>query len=190
MDTVKEEPWALDKIIEAAEMVMRLDQLQNTVPACPDGEEPAERILSSFIVLKALQKKIEDRLEAFKPYLHEAAENLGKDTEKGGQLWEIGGNSLLREKRVDTEPDNDLLRALLKERGIEVTDCFDTKQELILNQSKLQLKIDLGKVAAEDVEKLKKVGWALKPSAGPKLKKTLESIFKKAKPKKAERERK
>lgn len=144
----------------------------------PASEDPKfVEALHSYIALNQLSKVIEKRMAALKPLLHEVAETEGKKTENGGFETVIAGNTVTRERRRATAPDDTKLRALLETRGIKVDKVYDTVEALVLNPSRLQYLMDHGDLKEEDVEPLHGITWAIKAEAGKELEAVLRKAF-------------
>lgn len=130
-----------------------------------------EDLIAYYIAANNLKKIAEAREEKLKPLMHEIAKAVGVETAEGGQLATLkNGDTLERQKRTASEPDNDKLKALLKTRGIELEEVYDEVKTIVLNASKLKFLVDKGKLSEEEVAALHPVGFAMIARPGPELK--------------------
>jgi hypothetical protein len=134
---------------------------------------PLADVVVSYAAINHLEKVIGKRKEVLKPHLISQAETHGTPTEKGHRVLEVGQEKVIRERKLSSEPDEDKLKALLETKGISILEAFDEVKAVVLNASKLQYLVQIGKLKAEEVEALRDESFALKVEAGPELKELL-----------------
>jgi len=135
-----------------------------------------ESVVQAWVLLKYTQDRIEARLKGLRNVLLDRAEEFGKSTEKGGNKLSVDGTVVLREKRVAALPEEKGLRALLEDRGIKPTEAFSKVTKVVLDASKVQALVDLGKLPEDKVQALKKVTWALRVKESFELAEALDAI--------------
>lgn len=152
------------KVIEAARKVLHSKVLFEGKTPETEGLTFQEKV-SLWKALDRLADAIEARKEALRLSLLEWAQNNGHPTEKGGSVYTDETFTVTREKRAGKKPEDKPFRALLKKKGIAITDAFDETKSLVYSPSKVQYLIDTGKLTQDEVDNLIKVSFALKVEA-------------------------
>ena len=135
-----------------------------------------EAVVQAWVLLKYTQDRLEGRLKSLRKVLLARAEEFGKDTEKGGSKLSVDGTLVLREKRQAALPEEKGLRSLLEEHGIKPADAFSKVTKVVMDASKVQNLVDLGKLPAAKVTDLKKVTWALRVKESHELAEALDQM--------------
>lgn len=152
------------KIIDAAIKMLRSKVLfEGKVPE-NEGLSFQEKV-SLWKVCDRLEDAIKGRKESLRIALLEWAEKNGHPTDKGGSVYTDETFTITREKREGKMPEDKPFRALLKEKGIPLTEAYDEVKELTYSPSKVKYLIDTGKLTEVEVNNLKKVSFALKVEA-------------------------
>ena len=134
---------------------------------------PLADVVVSYAALNHVSKVIEKRKDALKPHLLSQAETHGTLTDKGHRVLEVGPEKVTRERKLTSEPDEDKLKLLLETKGIDLMEAFDEVKAVVLNASKLEYLVQIGKLKAEEVEALRGESFALRVTAGPELQELL-----------------
>jgi len=121
-----------------------------------------ESVVQSWVLLKYTQDRIESRLKEIRKVLLDRAAQFGHSTEKGGNKLQVDGTLVLRERRMAALPDEKKIRAMLEEAGLKPTEAFSKVTKVVLDASKVEGLVSLGKLDEDEVEKAKKVTWALR----------------------------
>jgi hypothetical protein len=141
------------------------------------AEMPIEEVVQAWVLYKHVSDSIEKRMKAFREVLLAKAEQYGKPTDKGGQVLSVQATKVLREKRVSAAPPEKGVRELLEKHELPIDEAFSTVKKVVLDPSKLQVLMDLGKLPSDEVEALKKVTWALRVKPSDTLLDTLDDYF-------------
>jgi len=126
-------------------------------------DDSLEDVVSAWQVLDAVQKACVGRLAQLRERLMEEAEAAGTHTkQKGHRLFLEDGVTVTRERREDRLPGDEPLRELLQKKGIALRDAYSRKMQWVIDPSKLDQLIELGKLKKKEVENLKGVNFAMK----------------------------
>ena len=117
-----------------------------------------------------LEKACQDRKKQLRKDLLEATAVHGRPTKNGGHRLETSGIKVMRSIRQDRHPNEQAFKQLLLEKGIELDEAYDRITKLVLNPSKIDSLVSLGKLAKGDVEELKGSSEALRVSADDEFK--------------------
>lgn len=140
-----------------------------------DVEPPVA--LAAWSVLDTLEDVIKQRKEAYRLAMLSHAEKNGDPTPKGGNQIQIDGSKVVREKRQNKMPeDNADFRLMLAVRNIGLPELFDEVKVLQMNASKLDYLIDSGRLSQAEVDKFKKVAYALKVDQSEIIEEVLEEL--------------
>lgn len=134
---------------------------------------PLADVVVAYAVLNHVSKVIEARKKDLNPHLMKQAEAHGALLEKGHRMLEVGQEKLTRERKLSAGPNEDKLKLLLETKKIDMAEVFDEVKQVVLNPSKLEYLVQVGKLKAEEVEALRDESFALKVEAGPELKELL-----------------
>lgn len=135
-----------------------------------------ESVVQAWVVLKYTFDKIDSRLKGLRDVLLARAEEFGRPTDKGGSKLLVNGTTVLRQRRLAALPDEKGLRGLLEKHGIKPDQAFSKVTKVVLDASKVQALVDLGKVPEADVAALRKASWALFVQANEELLETLDRM--------------
>lgn len=124
--------------------------------------DDAADLAEVFAVLQFLEQKIDARKKVIRARLLHKAENSGKRTDMGGQYIRTEFGEITRERRVSKMPEEDVIKELLVERGMEFREVFSEQKKMVLDPSKIGALIERGKLPRDAIEKARKVTWALK----------------------------
>lgn len=130
-------------------------------------------VVVAYASINFLEKVIEKRKAELKPHLLSQAQTHGQVTEKGHSVLELEDAKVTRERKLSAGPDEDKLKRLLETYGLSLIDCFDEVKKVVLNPSKLQYLVDVGKLKGAEVEALRTESFALRVEPGPELKELL-----------------
>lgn len=139
-----------------------------------DSEMTAEECALAYAILQYVEKTIDGRKGVLRERLLEEAEKRGARTEKGGNELELDGFHITREKRQDKLPDSVGVKSLLIKAKLSVDSAFTRRTSLVLDPSKLEQLVDLGKLKSKDLNALRAVNWALKVASSTVLEEQLE----------------
>lgn len=122
-------------------------------------------IVQSYVTLKDVIEGLpKERLGELRAYLLKHAETFGEDNGKGGQRLSVEGSTVTRERRMGKALDTDAVLNLAADKGLLPTDVCDEviTKSLVVNPSKLNLLVQLGKLDKATVDALYPVSWACK----------------------------
>lgn len=130
-------------------------------------------VVVAYAVLNHVEKVIDKRKKELKPHLMKQAEAHGSLLEKGHRALEVGQEKLTRERKLSAGPNEDKLKLLMETKSIALLEAFDEVKAVVLNPSKLEYLVQVGKLKADEVEALRDESFALSVEAGPELKELL-----------------
>jgi hypothetical protein len=136
-----------------------------------------EEIVRAWVLLRHAGDAITARLEAIRERLLKEAEEFGKETDKGGQRVYIDNCLVLREKRVAKLPTKPKFMELMEKANLNMDQAFSKVTQTVLDPSKIENLVNLGKLSRQDVEDLKKVTWALRVKPAESLETVLDEAF-------------
>lgn len=134
-------------------------------------------VVEAWVILDNIAKVIGDRKKVLRLHLLGRAEKFGRPTERGGQMVKVDTSKVLREKRISKTLKADDVRELLETRNIPFDDGFSKVTTVVVDPSKLETLVNLGKLPQAEVEALHQVTWALRVKAGPDLEEVLDETF-------------
>lgn len=117
------------------------------------------------------------RRDALRDALMKAAQDHGTLNEKGGHKLVVEGNTVRRERRVASSPDEKKLTALLEQKGLSMEQAFDKVTVMQPNPSKLNALVESGHLSKEEAEALYKQTFALVVVASRELEALLENAI-------------
>jgi len=124
--------------------------------------DDAADLAEVFAVLQFLEQKIDARKKVIRARLLHKAETGGKPTDKGGQYIVTEFGEITREKRIAKMPEEDKIKDLLVEQGIEFREVFSEQKKQVLDPSKILQLVERGRLPRGSIESARKVTWALK----------------------------
>jgi len=142
------------------------------VPATLDNQA----LVEAWAVLAALADQLEAQRKMMREVLLERAKEHGESTEKGGNRWKIGESEVLRECRKSSLPDEETVRNLLTARGMSFNEAFSAVTKVVLDASKVEALVSLGKLPADKIEAARKVTWALRVKPAEPMVTMLEAV--------------
>jgi hypothetical protein len=141
-----------------------------------DKMSMAERI-TSIAIVKWMIAKLTDRSKSLNERLKEDTRQVGSANEKGHVRFSHPQAGVCTvEKRVSKTADEDELKTLLLMNKLDPSSVYDVKPVQVLNTSKLNQLVELGKLKKTDVEKLYKVTFALTVDPSEVLSSQLEAV--------------
>lgn len=133
---------------------------------CELDDLEVDQLVEIWVLIDQCLKALDERKKAVRERLLKEAEEHGTLNDRGGQKLRVGGaaegTTVVREKRVASEPDEKGLRSLLEETGIKFAEAYSKVTKTVVDQSKVQNLVNLGKLKENDIDALKKVTWALR----------------------------
>jgi hypothetical protein len=129
----------------------------------------------SYAILNFLDKRVEERKKVLKAVLMPLAETRGIENDKGHRELEVGQEKIIRERKQSAGPNEDKLKTLLATKGIDMSEVYDEVKTVVLNPSKLEFLVSVGKLDKEEVEALRDESFSLKVVEGPELKALLKA---------------
>lgn len=115
----------------------------------------------AYCLLQFIVAEAEARKKELNERIKEDVRQVGTVNEKGHVRQSDNGTVATVEKRVAKSPDEKALSTLLMTNKIDDSSVYDIVPTKVLNLSKVNQLVELGKLKAEDVEKLFKVTYAL-----------------------------
>lgn len=140
----------------------------------PESLTTPEQV-QAHVLLKALEKFVEEKLAALRAPLIEKARSSGEVNEKGTTKMLVEGSSVSVESKR-TPISQSAVAELVKESGLQMEDAFDQVQTWQLNLSKLSRLVEVGKLPAEKVDALTAPSTTLRVSASKQLKSIISAI--------------
>jgi len=144
----------------------------------PIGSLTDEQAAGAWATIDLLEKVIEERKKNLREHLLVRANETGKKKENGSYEVEMGPVTVISERRTAKLPDEDVVKACLKEAGLEYEDAFTAQMVWTMDGSKVDFLVQGGKLPAEKIEASKKVTFALKVKLDKALKSQLEGVKK------------
>lgn len=135
-----------------------------------------ETAFQAWLMLKYAKEEIGKRVEELRQELLKRAEKFGYETDKGGHALKIGDVKVIQEKRIDKLPNVKLMKELCVEYNLKHEQIFSKTMTVVLDASKIQNLVDLGKLPAPKVEAAKKVTVALRVNNTEALDAIYESV--------------
>lgn len=147
-----------------------------TMTADP-AEQSIETLIEMWAALYYSKDRIEKRLKALRTELLERAEVDGEPTDRGGNKLSVDGSLVLRERRVASLPDEKVIRTLLEQHDLKPADGFSKVTKVVLDASKIENLVALGKLPEKKVEAAKKTTYALRVKESYDLADMLEALI-------------
>lgn len=132
--------------------------------------------VEAYAATMAVEEAVKARKEALREPLMQAAQEGGKCNEKGGYKLFVGSHVVLRERRVNSTPDEKKLLALLESKKLAVEAAFDKVTVLQPNPSKVTALVESGHLTEEEAATLYKQTFALVVRPGSELEALFESV--------------
>lgn len=140
--------------------------IQDWVESSPLTRAPIEQtdatLVETWAALDALVERLDGARKALREELLTRAQANGEPTAKGGNRWTVGESEVLRECRKSSLPDEDAVRNMLTARGLAFDAAFSPVTKVVLDASKVEALVSLGKLPAAEIEAARKVTWALR----------------------------
>lgn len=145
----------MEEISELFEAATRVVGALNRIPDMDGlGADDASR---TVVVLEWLADKLKSRTALLKGELASLSKTpVGSDYgERGSRLLETNTCRVVVQNRVGTHPSEKDLKELMRDRNIPLAEAFDEKKAQVLNPSKLDRLISIGKLTQKEVDGLK-----------------------------------
>ncbi len=136
-----------------------------------------EEMVQAWAILAYVAGTVEARQKELRIRLLAEAEEFGRMTEKGGQRLLVESTLVQREKRVAKLPNESAFKELMNTANIGLEQAFSKATKTVLDPSKVENLVNLGKLKTADVERLKKVTWALRVKPSSTLDTILDEAF-------------
>jgi len=137
-----------------------------------------EQAATAWAMIDLLEKVVEERKKNLRESLLVRAKKAGKEKENGSFEATMGGVTVINEKRQGKLPDEEVVKACLKEAGLEYEDAFTAQMVWTMDPSKVDFLVQGGKLPAEKIEASKKVTSALKVKPDKAIKAQLDNVKK------------
>jgi hypothetical protein len=137
-----------------------------------------EQAATAWAMIDLLEKVVEERKKNLRESLLARAEKAGKKKENGSFEAAMGGVTVINERRQAKLPDEEVVKACLKEAGLEYEDAFTAQMVWTMDPSKVEFLVQGGKLPAEKIEASKKVTSALKVKPDKAIKAQLDNVKK------------
>lgn len=137
-----------------------------------------EQAASAWAMIDLMEKVVEERKKNLRLSLLARAEKSGAKKETGSFEAQMGGVLVLNERRQGKLPDEDVVKACIKEANLEFEDAFSAQMVWTMDPSKVDFLVQGGKLPADKIEASKKVTFALKVKPNKVLKEHLDSVKK------------
>ena len=132
--------------------------------------------VEAYAAALRVEEAAKARREALRDTLMQAAQDGGKQNEKGGYKLLVGPHTVLRERRVASTPDEKKLLSLIESKKMVVEAAFDKVTVLQPNPSKVTALVESGHLSAEEASALYKQTFALVVRAGNELESLFEAV--------------
>lgn len=137
-----------------------------------------EQAATAWAMIDLLEKVVEGRKKDLRESLLARAEKAGTKKENGSFEAAMGAVTVINERRQAKLPDEDVVKACLKEAGLEYEDAFTAQMVWTMDPSKVDFLVQGGKLPAEKIEASKKVTLALKVKPDKSIKAQLDNVKK------------
>lgn len=131
----------------------------------------------TYSLVQWMQDRLEKRRELLRLRLLEDVAQVGTANEKGSKEFTHTHGTIRAEKRVAKLPEDAKFKTLLAVAGIPESSVYDEVKTKVLNPSKVQALIEVGKLKESDVDALKKVSYALFVEPAEEVDLMLEEAF-------------
>lgn len=149
----------------------------------PVSEMTDEEAVGAWLQLDMIAAIAKGRKEELKARYMGVLEKTGEENDRGSFSMDVDGSTIVRERRQASLPDPELVKKLLTDRGLDISEAFDEQRSWELSPSKLKFLVECGKLPAQEIEDSRKVTWAFKVKPGAALKsvvdKTKKALLKK-----------
>ena len=137
-----------------------------------------EQAAGAWAMIDLLEKVIVERKKNLREHLLVRANETGKKNENGSFEVAMGPVTVINERRQAKLPDEEIVKAALKEAGLEYEDAFTAQMVWTMDGSKVDFLVQGGKLPADKIEASKKVTFALKVKPDKALKSQLDGVKK------------
>jgi len=151
----------------------------------PEAFTPLEAV-EAYAIVKFLADRVEVRRKELRSRIidDEVIIGEGTGTPSGGTNTDVRGHKVTRKKQVKRFSNVARVKELLKEKGLKMEDMFDeiieTKTKTVVNPSKMEKLLDVGKLTEEEIESCHVTQWSLIIKASRELEEILEIADQKA----------
>lgn len=147
----------------------------------PVDEFTVPEVVEAYAVVKFLEDKVGERRKALRERIlrDDVILKNAKPSKTGGGSTKIGGHKVTRKKATSYYANVDKIRQVLMDKGMTEDEVFDdkiiTSVVKVVNVSKMERLVSLGKLSAEEVEAFHKVTWTVIVDPSDDLEQILES---------------
>jgi hypothetical protein len=167
-----------DKKIELSTAIQKIQPLAGSaVLHAPVESLSTDDVTTAWAALDLIEDLVKERKEALRARLLQEAVDHGQVTDMGGFTFTIDGTKVVREKR-EYQPKAEEVVGLLQKHGIAVLEGCDEITTLVVNPSKIEHLISIGKLDREEWDLTKKTTWALKVKLSKPLAEYLDNARK------------
>jgi len=131
---------------------------------------------TAWATVDLMEKVVKERKDQLRESLMNRAKAGGVKRENGTCDMLTDGTTVTCERRVATLPDEDVVKACLKEAKLQHEDAFTAQMVWTMDPSKVDFLVNGGMLPAEKIEASKKETFVLKVKVAPALKTKLDSV--------------
>lgn len=139
----------VNDLVVAVNMVVLAPAMKTSI-----DDMGVEDVAGVYSVLDALADRIEKRMKGLKAVLSSLTAEGEQITEKSREAVVNGLKVILTKK--ESAPDAAKVQALMKKKGLAVTEAFNEVKTLVMDPSKLEFLIGTGKLDKAEVDALRK----------------------------------
>lgn len=143
---------------------------ENRLFSAPVDDLTDEEAAGAAAVLKFMDDLVKSRHSQIRDRLLERVEDIGEEYKDGSYVADVNGIEVRKTKNQGKLPDEKVVKNLLNENGLSLTEAFDEVKKWEMNPSKVDHLVDGGKIPKKEVEKSKKVTYSLKVNPSGSLK--------------------
>lgn len=137
-----------------------------------------EQAASAWAMIDVMEKVVEARKKELREALLHRAKQTGTLKENGSYEVTMGKISVTSERRVDKLPNEEVVKACLKEAGLEYEDAFTAQMVWTMDPSKVEFLVQGGKLPEDKISASKKETFALKVKPDKEIKQQLDNVKK------------
>jgi hypothetical protein len=150
-----------------------------------DQFSPAEAV-AAYAIVKHIEDSVKSRRSELRTRVLEdkAVISNGKETASGGTTTNVRGNKVQRRKSTKKFADENRIRAVLAQKGLDESAGFDSKKvtvtQQVVNPSKLINLFETGVITKEEMESFHKESWTLIVQPSEQISSLLEAADERA----------
>ena len=142
----------------------------------PVSELSTDSVVNTWLMLTLIESMTEERKKELRARLLDEATKHGSKTEQGGYKMDLPNAAVIHERREEKQINADKMAELLQSKGLPTEAAMDEVVSLVVNLSKVQYLIQIGKLTQAEVDNLKAVTSALRVTPTKEAKKLLEGM--------------